>query len=304
MLALGTAVQAGAQAGSEGLFLLLPVGARAVGMGEAVVAQRGGSDVLWWNPAGIGGAGRHGHEVALHSSQSVIGQENALAVVIPTRGSSTLAVSLNVLDLGRQVATDAFDNPNGVITPTDFAYGLTYAVLAAPWLSFGATVKHVEARISCSGLCVDVPTGGSSSNGADLGTQVRFTGVPVTIGLAARNLGVGRGDSRAARIDFGGDYRVLAVERYTDEVEVHAAAGLVATPGLDSTTAHIGTDVILDKRLHVRAGYIHDATNGSGAAVGVGLSSGKLMFDIARTYGGITSSGDKQPTYFSLRYVW
>ena len=32
-------------------FLLIPVGARAVGQGQAVVASRLGPEAIWWNPA-------------------------------------------------------------------------------------------------------------------------------------------------------------------------------------------------------------------------------------------------------------
>ena len=49
--------QGSAQQSSEALFLLLPVGAQAVGMGQAVVAQRGGSEEVWWNPSAIAGEG-------------------------------------------------------------------------------------------------------------------------------------------------------------------------------------------------------------------------------------------------------
>src|SRR5690242_8382600 len=104
-----------AQDGAEGVFLLLPVGARAVGMGEAVVAQQGGSDALWWNPAAVGATRQH--EIAIHHSETVVGQGNALAAVLPFAHVGTFGVSLNVLDLGRQAATDEQGNIQGVITP-------------------------------------------------------------------------------------------------------------------------------------------------------------------------------------------
>src|SRR5215218_8795322 len=62
----------------EGLFLLLPVGAQAVGMGQAVVAQRIGSEGVWWNPASI--AGDDQSEVALHHSETIVGQGNVATV--------------------------------------------------------------------------------------------------------------------------------------------------------------------------------------------------------------------------------
>lgn len=301
--ALAFAPQAAhAQDGAEGVFLLLPVGARAVGMGETVVAQQGGSDALWWNPAAVGGSTQH--EIAIHHSETVVGQGNALAAVLPFARFGTLGVSLNVLDLGRQTATDEQGNPQGVITPTDFEYGLTYAVAPIPMLALGATVKHVDARIQCSGLCANLPVGGSSANGADVGAQIRPPNSPITIGVAARNLGVGSGAGRPGRFDAGADYRVPVPKQYADLVDIHAAAGVVTTMSFDSATARVGTDIALEQRLHVRAGYIHDPTNGSGGAVGVGLSSGKLVFDLARTFGGLSANGDKPPTYFSLRYVW
>lgn len=295
---------AAAQAGSEGLFLLLPVGARAVGMGETVVAQRGGSDLLWWNPAGIVTAGSNNHEVAIHHSETDVGQSNAVAVILSTAAAGTFGFGLNVLDLGRQEVTTSDGTSIGVATPTDFSLGLTYAAEPFAGVTLGATAKHVEARILCSGECSSLGLGGSSSNGLDLGLQVRPVNMPFTIGAAARNFGVGHGAFRPARFDLGADYRVVALQKYTDQVEAHAAAGVVFTPQLDSATVHVGADIVLDQKLHVRVGYIHDPDYASGASVGVGLSSGKLVFDIARTYGGLTANGDKQPTYFSLRYLW
>ena len=273
-------------------------------MGEAVVAQRGGSDMLWWNPSAIAGNGPSDHEVALHHSTTVVGQGNALAVVWPGPSKSAFGFVINVLDLGQQTLTDNQGASIGVATPTDYSVAATYAVAPAPWIALGATAKHVEAGIQCSGVCSGLGIASSRSSGFDLGLQFRPDMIPLTIGAAARNLGIAGRAGRPGRLDFGADYKVVAFERGVDRVEVHGAASLVSTVKLDSTTARIGTDVVVDERLHVRAGYIRDATNGSGGAIGVGLQSGKLVFDIGRTYGGLTGTNDRPPTYFSLRYLW
>ncbi|MEO6865202.1 MAG: hypothetical protein ABI229_07105 [Gemmatimonadaceae bacterium] len=293
-----------AQSGQEGIFLLLPVGARAVGMAEAVVAQRGGSDMLWWNPAAIAGNGPSDHEIALHHSTTVVGQGNALAILWPGADKSAFGLSINVLDLGQQTLTDEQGASIGVATPTDYSIAATYAAAPASWLALGFTAKHVEAGIPCSGVCSGLGIASSRSNGFDLGMQFRPDMVPLTIAAAARNLGIAGAAGRPGRLDVGADYKVVDFERGADRVEVHGAASMVSTVKLDSTTARIGTDIIVDERLHVRAGYIRDAANGSGGAIGVGLQSGKLVFDIGRTYGGLTGTNDKPPTYFSLRYLW
>jgi hypothetical protein len=305
---LCSAAKLNAQSGQEGIFLLLPVGARAVGMGEAVVAQRGGSVMLWWNPAGILGDTSDtssAHEVALHHSTTVVGQGNALAVVWPVQKRNAFGLLVNVLDLGQQTLTNDQGVSIGVATPTDYAVAATYATAPAPWIAMGVTVKHVEAGIPCSGECSGLGVASSRSNGVDVGMQFRPDMLPpLTVGAAARNVGVGGAAGRPGRFDLGADYNIVAFERGDDRVEVHGAASLITTLSLDSASTRIGTDVVVDARLHVRAGYIRDPANGSGGAIGVGLQSGKLVFDIGRTYGGLTGTNDKPPTYFSLRYLW
>lgn len=304
VVSLGAPQSSLAQTGQEGIFLLLPVGARAVGMGEAVVAQHGGSDMLWWNPSAIAGNGPSDHELALHHSTTVVGQGNALALVWPLANRSALGIAINVLDLGQQTLTNDQGASIGVATPTDYSLAATYALLPVSWLALGATLKHVEAGIPCSGECSGLGIASSQSNGFDLGMQFRPALIPLTIAAAARNLGIAADGVRPGRLDFGADYKFLAFARGVDRVEIHGAADLVSTVHLDSTTARVGTDVVVDDKLHVRAGYIRDAVNGSGGAIGVGLQSGKLVFDLGRTYGGLTGTDNKPPTYFSLRYLW
>jgi hypothetical protein len=252
----------------------------------------------------LAGNGAHDHEVALHHSTTVVGQGNAIALLWPLQKRSTLGVAVNVLDLGQQTLTDDQGQGIGVATPTDYSVAVTYAAMPMPWLTFGATLKHVEAGIPCSGVCSGLGLEGSRSNGGDVGVQLRPVGHPLTLGLAARNLGIAGASGRPGRLDLGADYMVVAFARGEDTVQIHGAASLVSTVGLDSMSSRFGTDVVVDQTLHVRAGYIRDPANGSGGAIGVGLQSGKLVFDIGRTYGGLTGTNDKPPTYFSLRYLW
>src|SRR5690349_23586943 len=98
--------------GSEGsLFLLLATGAQAVGMGQAMVAAKPGSEGIWWNPASIAGLDKR--ELAIHHSKTVAGVGDALSFVLPSRSFGSAALSLNILNIGEQQVKDEFDNPVG-----------------------------------------------------------------------------------------------------------------------------------------------------------------------------------------------
>src|ERR1043165_61064 len=74
------------------LELLLPTGARALGVGQAAVAGLRGSDGLWWNPALIARAPR---EAALHYAQSIATDVDLTGVVVyPVQYVGAFAVTV------------------------------------------------------------------------------------------------------------------------------------------------------------------------------------------------------------------
>src|SRR3989442_3615643 len=93
-LSAGPPVHLGAQAiaadaaqNAGGLFLLFPVGARAVGMGQSAVTLEGGGEAVFWNPAGL--ATMENGEFALHSASLLAGAAHAPPAPFPrprTRG--------------------------------------------------------------------------------------------------------------------------------------------------------------------------------------------------------------------------
>src|SRR3954462_8260669 len=114
------------QTGSEGsLFLLLPTGAQAVGMGQTMVAAEPGSEGIWWNPASI--ARPEKRELAIHHSKTVAGVGDALSFVVPTRSYGSAALSLNILNPGEQPLTDVDNNVIGLALPRDVVLAGTYA---------------------------------------------------------------------------------------------------------------------------------------------------------------------------------
>ena len=61
------------------LFLLVPVGARAVGLGQAVVASDLGAESIWANPAGLARLTKN--ELSINHSQTIVATGDALNVV-------------------------------------------------------------------------------------------------------------------------------------------------------------------------------------------------------------------------------
>src|SRR6266513_3852779 len=136
--------------GSEGsLFLLLPTGAQAVGMGQAMVANKAGSEGIWWNPASIGDQTQK--ELAIHHSKTIAGVGDALSFVVPTRSLGTAALSINILNIGEQQVTDDFGNTVGEIFPRDVVFAGTYALSLGKRLTTGVNYKLIQLRVDCAG---------------------------------------------------------------------------------------------------------------------------------------------------------
>ncbi|MBA3645376.1 MAG: PorV/PorQ family protein, partial [Gemmatimonadaceae bacterium] len=242
LLALQIFVGAGARAQSTsgtdaGVFLLLPTGAQAVGMGQAVVAAEGGSESVWWNPAGL--ARQSKRELAIHHSQTIAATGDVLAFVAPSKIRGTLALSVNILNPGEQQVTDDQGQPVGVILPRDLVFAVTYAKSFGEHVNAGVTYKMIQFRVDCSGQCATVGTFVNSSHAADAGLQYKLGAAsPVTLGIAVRNVGgkvksgsSGASDALPTRTDAGLLYHVAALDKVLKDTKVNAAASVITTRG-------------------------------------------------------------------------
>lgn len=306
------ATAARGQGGSEGaLFLLLPTGAQAVGMGQAMVAGNPGSEGIWWNPSSI--AGQTKRELAIHHSKTLAGVGDALTFVLPSRTRGTAALSINILNLGDQQLTDDQGTVIGFILPRDIVFAATYANRFGKRFSTGLTYKVIQLRVDCSGECTTAGTLSESSSAADVGAQYRIeAGAPLTFGLAVRNLGgklntdgTNQRTPLPTQLEFGVHYRLRFVDRYVKDMALLAAASFVDSRSYGGRAMRLGTDVVYQDKVHLRAGYVgHDERGEASASLGVGLESGPFVFDIARMFGGIPDDRGEPPTYISLRYLF
>ena len=309
---LAGGARAQAASGSEGaLFLLLPTGAQAVGMGQAMVAGRPGSEGIWWNPASIGRDDKR--ELAIHHSTTVAGVGDALSFVTPIRTYGTAAISVNILNIGEQQVTDDLGQVIGVILPRDVVFAVSYATAVTKRLTTGLNYKLIQLRVDCSGQCSSVGAEVQSSRAVDFGGQYEIeAGAPLAFGAAIRNLGgrlnsreTNRRDPLPTQVELGLLYRLKFLDHYVKDTELRASGSFIDTRSFGGKAVRFGTDVMYQKKVHLRAGYVgHDRRGEASASLGFGLQSGGFVFDIARTFGGLPAESGQSPVYVSLRYLF
>jgi Type IX secretion system protein PorV len=309
-LAGGASAQS--SSGSEGaLFLLLPTGAQTVGMGQAMVAGKPGSEGIWWNPASV--AGQDKRELAIHHSKTIAGVGDAFSYVQPLHSYGTAALSFSILDLGEQQVTDPFGQVIGLILPRDVVLAGTYATQLTKRLDAGFNYKIIQLRVDCSGQCATVGNAVESSRAVDLGLQYRVeAGAPLTFGAAIRNLGgrlnstqTNQRDPLPTQLEIGAMYRLKFLDRYVKDTELRASGSYVNTRSFGGKSVRFGTDVLYEGKVHLRAGYVgHDRRSDATASLGIGLQSDSFAFDIARTFGGIPADNGQSPVWISLRYLF
>jgi hypothetical protein len=292
------------------LFLLLPVGAQTVGMGQATVAARLGTESIWSNPAAI--ARQDKREAAIHHSETIAARGDVITLLFPKNGLGAFALSANILDFGNQQITDRDGMPIGLVLPRNLLFSGTFGAAVGKSLSLGLTFKRLQYRDDCSGQCGDVTTFSATSNAVDFGAQYDIPGdSAVRLGAAIRNIGTRlriddqeEADRLPTRIEVGLSYRLGVVRKYVSDVDIHLAGDIVADESADDPSARLGADLVYQNTVHLRAGYLANDTDGANAALGFGLGTGRLLFDIARTFGGLSEGAGKTPAYVSLRFIF
>jgi len=258
-------------------------------------------------------AGDQKRELAIHHSKTIAGPADALSFVTPLRSLFTAGISINILNIGDQQVVDENNIQIGTIFPRDVVFAASFASRFAKRLAAGVNYKLIQLRVDCSGICSTVGTEVQSSRAVDLGAQYQVeVKAPLTFGAAIRNLG-GKLNSRETnqrnplptQVEIGAMYRLKFIDRHVKDTELRASGSFVDTRSFGGNSVRFGTDVMYQGKVHLRAGYVgHDRRGDASAALGFGLQSGGLVFDLARTFGGIPADNGQAPVYVSLRYLF
>jgi hypothetical protein len=297
------------------LFLVFPVGAQAVGMGQTATAASGHGEAAFWNPAGL--ATMSDDEFALHSATLVAGKSHVLGAYFPSRGIGVLGGAVYLVDYGDLDRTDQNGNTIARIAPRNFEFVASYATSLAGSFVLGLSYKLVEFRVDCSGDCRDFPTGTGATHALDLGGQFSVgPGGPLRIGVALRNVGFrlqvqnqAQADPLPARLAIGALYEVHF--RPADGATLDKAFDLKLAADVDSpwgqggqSETRLGFDVGYQKLVRVRAGYAFVQDGLSGPSVGLGIESGSLGVDLARAFLTGSDLQADSPTFFSFRVTF
>jgi hypothetical protein len=289
------------------LDLLVPIGARAVALGQAAAADQSGSADVWWNPAGIARATKR--EVAFHFSQTFAGNDNALTLLYPVRTVGVFALSGRLLDLGAQSQTGPGSDTAGTLYPRSVLYALTFAAAFGAHVSAGLTYKVYQLRLDCTAGCPD--THSPSTTALDFGAQYQLgDSLPLAIGVAVRNVGLklqvrdeAQADPLPARVDVGLAYSPR-FQQLGKDASVRLSADLVNRFQLSGPGLRFGAELAWQTRLQARAGYALYGPTGSGPSVGFGFNTDKLQIDITRFFSDLASASGQSPAYLSLRYMF
>ncbi len=294
------------------LFLVFPVGAQAVGMGQTAMAASGRSDAAFWNPAGL--ATLSDDEFALHTATLVAGRSNVLAAYFPWRGIGVIGGAVYLVDYGDLDRTDINGNTIARIAPRNFEFLASYATNLTGSFVFGISYKLVQFRVDCSGDCRDFPAGTGATHALDLGGQFSVgPGGPLRIGVAVRNIGFrlqvqnqAQADALPTRLAVGALYEVRlrpATGRALDQAfDLKLAADVDSPWGqAGQSETRVGLDIGYQRLVRVRAGYAFVQDGLSGPSVGLGLESGSLGVDLARAFLTGSDLQVESPTFFSFR---
>jgi len=294
------------------LFLLLPVGADAVGRGQAAVALEGRGEAVFWNPAGVGRI--PGSEFGVYVGELAAGTMTALTGFISPGHIGVLGAAVNLVDYGEEDVNDSAGNTLAHLAPRNLAFTATYAGQLSQAFTLGVSYKLIEFLVDCSGDCRTVPSGNGTTHALDLGGQVHVgPGGALHVGFALRNLGFPlqvnnkeQADPLPTRLAVGAEYAIklqpVQAGDPSQRFDVRLAAD-VDSPWRETGNPQmrLGVDVGYQELVRVRGGYAFENEGLHGASVGLGLATGSIGLDVARTFLSGTDLVVSNPTFVSFR---
>ena len=286
-------------------FLLIPLGARNVGLGGAVAGAAGDVEGAVWNPAAL--AGIDEWAVYYHGADDFGTSTHAVGGVASWR-SLRVGLSLLSVDLGTIEGRDAANNPIGSIDMANTIAILTIARSVSSSIEVGGSYKFVRIGGSCRGCTGLEPD--ATGHAFDLAVSARPARLErLRLGLVLSNLGGdialrsdGPGDPLPARIRVGGEIEVWRPSA-AREIELRARADVQQTfSEFDDVDLFVGAEVGYGSIGFVRAGYAATGTGRTGATLGVGVRHRGFGLDMGRRFDDFSDFESGFPFQVSVSY--
>jgi len=292
------------------LFLLLPVGAKAVSLGRAVTPLDG-AESAFWNPAGL--AAVQESQVVLLRGDPLAGTSTAFSALWARPGVGTLGVSYQLLDVGSQELRDIDGNELGSISVRNHLGVVSAAAQLFAQVRLGVNFKVVQFRRSCRGICSDAGTT-ATTYAFDAGLQVtpnerlKIGAMLAHMGQQLQVLNADQADPLPSRVRLAFAYDFIAL--LTDDDELGGWLSVEVQDRLrelGSLSYYIGTEVTagVSEALFLRAGYVlGDLDQEDGARVGLGFRYERFDLGIAKSLAVSTLTGKTEPVHvtFSIRF--
>ncbi|HQU71071.1 MAG TPA: PorV/PorQ family protein [Calditrichia bacterium] len=288
---------------ASGSQLLIPIGARSIGMGNAPVASIGGTEAIFWNPAGMSAVKTA--EVMFNNMQYLADIDvNYLATVYNGGLIGSFGFSIQSLDFGdiQETTEEMPDGTGRTYSPTYMVVGASYSRLLTDRISAGVTGKFIYEGIQQTS---------ASSIALDMGVQYTF-GSNLSVGVVMKNIGTkmrfdGRDMERSFRLgnptSDNGYYRAVSQEsnipsvfsfglayRYNVNEENHFNVnGTFSNYNEASDQLYGGIEYSFKDFFYLRGGYAYEAQGDQdqlfGGAFGAGLTypmgNMNVIFDYA-----------------------
>jgi hypothetical protein len=293
---------------SGALFLEFPVGARAVGMGRAALADGGTGEAAFWNPAGL--AEMPAATFELHTVALPAGRTHAVTAYFPNSRIGVFGAAIYLVDYGDLERTDSSNTTIARISPRNLELLASLATTLPGPVTLGVNYKLVTFQVNCSGDCLGLPAGEGVTHAVDVGGQFFISATDLTIGVALRNLGFrlqvenrDQADPLPTSFGLGALWRrSLGAADAEHRFDLRVAADVDRPWSSDGTPAmRVGVDVGYRAVARVRAGYSVESDRASSASVGLGVTSGSIGVDLAQTFLSDSELEADNPTFFSFR---
>lgn len=276
-------------AGECCLSLLIPTGARATALGNALTA-RGGADALFVNPAGLAALERD--EFRIHNAPTEIETTNTFGVAFRIRSAGIVALNYRMIDLGSIEGRDETGQPTGEIRFYNHMLLASFATRLGGGVAAGITYMLYQERETCKGFC-ERPSLTATTHGVDFGVQYHppiwpslQLGASIThFALPLQVINAEQAAPTPARIRAGAAYEVLHHFSADSAVAVWLSSDVAVSWRQDvPLTWSGGAEAVLDETIFVRIGYATGSGRDAGAAVGLGLRYERFDVGVAKSF--------------------